>query len=267
MKQRTKSGIIVLMLCLIVCAFCGAASQTSVSSSQDTEKTYTRLECLNKIMTVVGFDETDAKLMKNTHYYNGFPLLDIQPSRVDQAYVGYAYDYHIAYGILVSPEQAQQLEEDYNRKAAIAREKFLKERGISSLEELNPYTSFGDLTLDKNGDLVPDGINSIHVPSGYYFDPDRTATIGECVGFMTRCLKDDKSFIDLDITWQYAKEIGLVLETDAFSETPETTLTQSVLDRLTERFTSCTSERIFKHHYKVIGHSPNFYFLGEEAQE
>lgn len=56
----------------------------------------------------------------------------------------------------------------------------------------------------------------------------------ECVAFFVRSMKDDEIYKDLDVTWQYAKEIGFIKDSDNL--TPDTLLTRGILDTLLERF-------------------------------
>ena len=101
-------------------------------------------------------------------------------------------------------------------------------RGTISIED--EFCYFEDLGVKFPKELILPNTYE----SGLYFCPEEIATMEECVAFFVRSMKDDEIYKDLDVTWQYAKEIGFIKDSDNL--TPDTLLTRDILDTLLERF-------------------------------
>ncbi len=82
------------------------------------------------------------------------------------------------------------------------------------------YPIFSDVRDHEvgNGYMLVAGYANIAVGEEkgdeFYFYPSRNVSIEECIAFIVRCL--DKSVLNIDETYLYAKEIGLVKKTDEF---------------------------------------------------
>lgn len=99
---------------------------------------------------------------------------------------------------------------------------YLYENGLTKCDLFVPFTVKGGFCYYECTDFkVSENLIFANTyESDQYFCPEEIATMEECVAFFVRSMKDDEIYKDLDVTWQYAKEIGFIKDSDNL--TPDT---------------------------------------------
>ena len=225
-----KRSIRIITLCIIACLLCDSFQAFSLGTENEC---VTRFDCLNRIMLFLGFDEIDAEYQTYINYYDGFKLVDIRTWDQTDSYIAIAYQCKVTYGELLSRGAERRLY-DPNWKESLVWKNIT----------LSATVGRGGYWIKKNGKWrYISYLFEAQSKCDLHFFRERAVTVNECIGFMARCVKADKTFINLDNTWAYAKQIGLILESDSFGQTPDAQLTQEDFDILFERFSNLTFER------------------------
>lgn len=229
LKKMTTYFIVLLLL------FTG---MSSLAIEKEESEEITRLQCIKEVIRDgCEIPETVIKIVSYTDGY--FPLADMRYHDLfrEDNYIVWAYEEKITYGKeSVSDEEADIINEEIFAKAAKELDVYLSKYGLTrndlprivSIED--GFCYFEDLGVKFPKELIfPNWFEG-----GLYFCPEEIATMEECVAFFVRSMKDDEIYKDLDVTWQYAKEIGFIKDSDNL--TPDTLLTRGILDTLLERF-------------------------------
>ena len=93
----------------------------------------------------------------------------------------------------------------------------------------------------------------------FFFFPERTATVKECLAFMIRCLQADET--NYDLTIEDAKDFGLVSDEDIFIQNPNSPISQEEFFELLDRM---LQQRRYKYY---ISESNRFRMNGNVDEE
>lgn len=230
-----RGKVLIAVFILVSILLCGTGV---FAGTQEESEEITRLQCIKEVIRDgCEIPETVIKIVSYTDGY--FPLADMRYHDLfgEDNYIVWAYMERITYGKEnVSDEEAALMNKEIFAKTSKELNVYLSEygltindlRGTISIED--EFCYFEDLGVKFPKELILPNTYE----SGLYFCPEEIATMEECVAFFVRSMKDDEIYKDLDVTWQYAKEIGFIKDSDNL--TPDTLLTRDILDTLLERF-------------------------------
>lgn len=230
-----RGKVLIAVFILVSILLCGTGV---FAGTQEESEEITRLQCIKEV--IQDGCEVPETATFHVFFYNGyFPLADMRYYDIygDDNYIVWAYMERITYGKEnVSDEEAALMNKEIFAKTSKELNVYLSEygltindlRGTISIED--EFCYFEDLGVKFPKELILPNTYE----SGLYFCPEEIATMEECVAFFVRSMKDDEIYKDLDVTWQYAKEIGFIKDSDNL--TPDTLLTRDILDTLLERF-------------------------------
>lgn len=228
MRIQKRKVIFVLFFSLLLTGISGLAIEKEES------KEITRQQCIKEVMYAVGVLENNNLIIS----YYVIPFVDMYGYDLsgDDNYLVYAYENNITYGKkYISDQEAQRINSENREELKKALYSFKNEKGITEEFSVEFYTGEDGSLYNKESEWIPEGLFHLSLVScGLYFCPEEIATMEECVAFFVRSMKDDEIYKDLDVTWQYAKEIGFIKDSDNL--TPDTLLTRDILDTLLERF-------------------------------
>ena len=230
-----RGKVLIAVFILVSILLCG----TSVfAGTQEVSEEITRLQCIKEVIQD-GCEVPEAATF-HVFFYNGyFPLSDMRYYDIygDDNYIVWAYMERITYGKEnVSDEEVALMNKEVFEKTEKELDLYLSENGLTRCDLFVPFTVEDGFCYYEGKDFkVPENLIFPNTyKSGLYFCPEEIATMEECVAFFVRSMKDDEIYKDLDVTWQYAKEIGFIKDSDNL--TPDTLLTRDILDTLLERF-------------------------------
>lgn len=228
-----KKNTIYLMVFLLL-----LTGMSCLAIEKEESEEITRLQCIKEVIRDgCEIPETVIKIVSYTDGY--FPLADMRYHDLfgEDNYIVRAYMKRITYGKeIVSDEEAALMNKEVFEKTEKELDLYLSENGLTRCDLFVPFTVEDGFCYYEGKDFkVPENLIFPNTyKSGLYFCPEEIATMEECVAFFVRSMKDDEIYKDLDVTWQYAKEIGFIKDSDNL--TPDTLLTRDILDTLLERF-------------------------------
>ena len=232
-RFKLKTKLLVVVLCISVLLGSNVFGRKTEESIQNV-KNISRLECLTDIVQCV----LNEKQMQCPviHFYVP-PFCDIYGNEI----VNFAYSQNIAYGSFLNQKDAETLTSKENEKLEEMRKEYYRENPSASVLTSDvtglTYDSDTAFFVDKNGNsYTPFLFSQAKYEEGRYFFPNTTTKISECVAFMVRCINKDDSFKDLNVSWDYACEVDLLLSSDLFYLTPDGGLTQDTFSILLSRF-------------------------------
>ena len=219
----------------------------SVIRQEIPENAVSRFDCLIAVMQTAGHENST----KIACIYGGFVLRDMDHGEENFEYVYDAYYGGVTYGEFISSEEMENSPEQHQakKKAAVAK---VNRALLRSLTGINLDLDRMELTgaINEDGSFqfyLPDGrpipdclmppvMTLRHSGDEMCFSPSRTASVNDCIAFMSRILRKEESPMSLENAWQYAREIGLVKPDDDFFDKPKNDLTADMLETLLSRF-------------------------------